>query len=359
MSHQNIPVPLNRYYGIHGFVTLFVCIFGSIANSLNIAVLTRRDMRSPTNAILTGLAIADLLVMIDYIPIAINEYLYLQFDGTRESQRSYAWAIMQYFHAFFSQTAHTISIFLTVTLAVWRYIAIAHPQKNRAWCNMRNTIGAITSSYVICPLLCSMVFLMIRIMPMQEMHNSKGVRISDNETLPEGTRNVTVYLVVFTDLVAQHKWVWTMNMFIFGAIIKIIPCIALTVLSLRLIGALLEAKRRRKQLMMGTSNGMRPIISKEIKNGQEKKAKSRFLDKERQTDRTTRMLLAVLLLFLITEFPQGILGLLSVSSERFYLRCYLRLGEFGCPCLTFIAVKVIEGNYLPNPNCYIFHSQPR
>uniref|UniRef100_A0A6M2DY16 Putative product n=1 Tax=Xenopsylla cheopis TaxID=163159 RepID=A0A6M2DY16_XENCH len=40
------------------------------------------------------------------------------------------------------------------------------------------------------------------------------------------------------------------------------------------------------------------------------------------------MLLAVLLLFLITEFPQGILGLLSaVLGNTFFTECYLKLGE--------------------------------
>jgi hypothetical protein len=52
------------------------------------------------------------------------------------------------------------------------------------------------------------------------------------------------------------------------------------------------------------------------------------LEKERQTDRTTRMLLAVLLLFLLTEFPQGILGLLSVwFGDNFFKNCYQKLGE--------------------------------
>lgn len=54
------------YYQVHGYASLLVCLFGSIANSLNIAVLTRREMSSPTNAILTGLAVADLLVMLEY-----------------------------------------------------------------------------------------------------------------------------------------------------------------------------------------------------------------------------------------------------------------------------------------------------
>ncbi|GLG93091.1 Uncharacterized protein GBIM_00583 [Gryllus bimaculatus] len=51
-------------------------------------------------------------------------------------------------------------------------------------------------------------------------------------------------------------------------------------------------------------------------------------DKGRQTDRTTRMLLAVLLLFLATELPQGLLGLLSgLHGRTFFEQCYSRLGE--------------------------------
>lgn len=312
-------------------MSLFVCIFGSIANSLNIAVLTRRDMRSPTNAILTGLAIADLLVMIDYIPYNVNEYLFTQFKYSREEQRSYAWAVIIYFHAFFSQTGHTISIFLTVTLAVWRYIAIAHPQRNRAWCNMRNTLVAIASSYLLCPLLCMVTFFVFKITPRVELLNDEGNKFLPNASAEslEGARNVTLYMLGYSDYKMNHPWIWPMYTWTFSVVIKIIPSIALTVLSLRLVGALLEAKRRRKHLM-GHSNGMRPIISKEVANGNEEKSKqkkSRFLDKERQTDRTTRMLLAVLLLFLITEFPQGILSLISGSSVDFYHKCNLKLGE--------------------------------
>lgn len=312
-----------------------MCIFGSIANGLNIAVLTRRDMRSPTNAILTGLAIADLLVMLDYIPYNINEYLFRQFAYTRQEQRSYVWAVIIYFHAFFSQTGHTISIFLTVTLAVWRYIAIAHPQKNRVWCNMRNTLAAITSSYLICPLLCVLTFFVFKIVPVVELHDASGLKVKENasaETLAEA-KNVTLYILSYSEYIEKHTWVWPTYFWTFSVFIKIIPSIALTILSLRLVGALLEAKRRRKQLM-GNSNGMRPIIGKEVTNGSDEKMisknkkQSRIMDKERQTDRTTRMLLAVLLLFLITEIPQGVLALLSGYSQSFYHNCYLKLGAF-------------------------------
>jgi len=42
-----------------------------------------------------------------------------------------------------------------------------------------------------------------------------------------------------------------------------------------------------------------------------------------QTDRTTRMLVAVLVVFLITEIPQGVVALLSgVLGRQFFTRCY-------------------------------------
>jgi thyrotropin-releasing hormone receptor len=57
-------------------------------------------------------------------------------------------------------------------------------------------------------------------------------------------------------------------------------------------------------------------------------AMSRPIKLQRRTDRTTTLLVAVLLLFLCTEFPQGILGLLSaVRKKCFFKRCYSIFGE--------------------------------
>lgn len=45
-----------------------------------------------------------------------------------------------------------------------------------------------------------------------------------------------------------------------------------------------------------------------------------------RTDRTTRMLLAVLGLFLSTEVPQGLLGLASALAPDFFKSCYSMFG---------------------------------
>lgn len=61
---RNLAVGYRNY---HGYVALMVCLFGTLANMLNIVVLTRKNMvTAPINKILTGLATADMLVMLEY-----------------------------------------------------------------------------------------------------------------------------------------------------------------------------------------------------------------------------------------------------------------------------------------------------
>lgn len=388
---------------MHGYVSLVVCILGTIANTLNIIVLTRREMRSPTNAILTGLAVADLAVMLEYIPYTIHDYI-LTDSLPREEKLSYSWACFIKFHSIFAQVLHTISIWLTVTLAVWRYIAVGYPQKNRVWCGMRTTIITITTAYVVCVLVVSpSLYLITAIAEYVDQLDAQGKVIGSipmtqyvidyrnellqgvkvaalntslpepaaNETLwlnvsalitsttttaapPTATpvvRNVTVYRLYHSDLALHNSSLQNATFLIYSVVIKLIPCIALTILSVRLILALLEAKRRRKMLTSkpaaaatAASNGTK---STNGKAADRPRKNSKTLEKEKQTDRTTRMLLAVLLLFLITEFPQGIMGLLNaLLGEAFYFQCYLRLSKY--PIVVVIVVTLI--NY-----CYMVH----
>lgn len=357
ISH-NLPFSfIFRYHSIHGYLSLSVCILGCIANVANVVVLTRREIRSPTNAILTGLAIADFLVMIDYIPYSWFDYILPNMNYTRKTLFSYstAWFIM--FHSIFAQICHTISIWLTVTLAVWRYIAVAYPHRNRIWCNMRTTLITITSAYIVCPFAAIPLYLAYGIQASNQILDSNGqiykanistsnnisgniasvssssnngvLQLASTSSLPAGYKNITVYKVQYSDIAINNPTLITFNLWMYSILIKLIPCFALTILSLRLIGALLEAKRRRKQLM--NANGMQTLVNGKAVEGQPNRRNTKSLEKEKQTDRTTRMLLAVLLLFLITEFPQGILGLLSaVLGPNFYSQCYLKLGKCFC-----------------------------
>ena len=64
------------YEPVHGYLAVTVCVLGTFFNMMNILVLTHKDMRTnPINLLLTGIAVADMMVMLEYIPFAIHMYL--------------------------------------------------------------------------------------------------------------------------------------------------------------------------------------------------------------------------------------------------------------------------------------------
>lgn len=71
-----------------------------------------------------------------------------------------------------------------------------------------------------------------------------------------------------------------------------------------------------------------------------------------RTDRTTRMLLAIVIVFLLTEIPQGILAiLLGVFSDDFRYKIYMKIGDILdllslCnACTTFIIYCSMSGQF--------------
>lgn len=242
-------------------------------------------MISATNAILTALAITDLLVMAEYIPYTLHQYILT--GRSFQNRFSWGWAVFVLFHAQFGQVFHTISISLTVTLAVWRYIAVGYPQNNVLWCSTeRSKLG----------ILACFAFSLFFNIPNYINLSIQGKTMN----------NYTIYLVQFAEI--DNQALNTVNFIIYSVVLKLLPCVALTGLSFALIKALLKAAARRAALTKRSQNG--------------KKAEA-----EKQADRVTKMLLAILILFLISEVPQGILGLLYILPNAGFANCYERLGE--------------------------------
>ncbi|KAG5893416.1 hypothetical protein JTB14_024329 [Gonioctena quinquepunctata] len=305
------------YREVHGPLSVLVCIFGSIANISNICVLTTKEMRWPTNFILTGLAVADLLVMLEYIPFSFHRYLNLPQRNYVE-HFSYDWAVFMMFHALFSQMFHFISCCLTVILAIWRYLAITNPHNSKYWCDTRKTIGVIILTYLACPLICLPLFMALHIEPYNQSCDIND-KIIDNETGTVFMNSSDVfYKVIYVTTYISDTYL-ICSFWIYAVVIKLGPCVLLTHLSRKLVVVLLETKKRKNKLL---NNGV-PLVdlkdSKPMMNARKK---------DRQADRTSGMLMAVLLLFLLTEFPQAILGFLGASiGSQFQKQCYDPLGE--------------------------------
>ncbi|CAH2086389.1 unnamed protein product [Euphydryas editha] len=301
------------YVKVHGYIALIICLLGSVANSVNIAVLSRKEMASSTNSILTALAVADLLVMIDYIPLALHIYT----DIAEELNRnSYAWAVYVYFHSIFSQTFHTISIWLTITLAVWRFVAIKFPQKNKMLCNKRNTNIAIAIAYIVCPIVCLPIYFAMNIQELPKRKDfTENVTMNETDVLNVSALSEPMYAISMTN----NQNLLTAIFWIYSVFLKLIPCVVLSILSVCLILKMKSSDRRRQKLLKKSTVA--------INEGEKARLNEDGGKRGGRTDRTTRMLVALLGLFLATELPQALFGLLTAIAPHLFKMCYYAFGQ--------------------------------
>lgn len=299
-----------RYANIHGYVSATVCLFGFMANLANIVCLTRRNMVSSTNLILTWLAVADMLTMTSYFPFALHFYILRDTDIPRLSTRSYGWIIVLLFHANFTIVTHTIAIGLTIALAIFRYIYICYPVKGLQLCNLKRSKQTIIVVHICTVIVCIPNFI-LNVIEEREItqfyENRTGISgdSSFNHSPPIQVKEMT-YTIGISQWTFAHV-VHNINYWVQAILIKLIPCVTLTILTIMLIIVMHRAYKKRLKL-----------------KSQGRKDES---DRHGEHNRTTGMLLAVVMLFLLTELPQGILTLLSSVIDTFFMCVYMPLGD--------------------------------
>lgn len=129
-------VPIEFTMVILGYIMPFLLILTIFANTIVVIVLSRRHMITPTNIILLAMAISDMLTLI--FPSPWYFYMYTLGNHTRllfPTTACYMFHCMiEVVPAFF----HTASIWLTLLLAIQRYICVCHPSTARTWCTGNN-----------------------------------------------------------------------------------------------------------------------------------------------------------------------------------------------------------------------------
>lgn len=107
----------NFYHPIHAYLSIFLCVLGTIANFCNIVVLTRRTMRTPVNMILTAMASCDTVVLFSNL-IYTTHYSFVAFKFCHPKHWSYSWALFLIAHAHLSLVAHSSSVWLSGKLFI-------------------------------------------------------------------------------------------------------------------------------------------------------------------------------------------------------------------------------------------------
>ena len=240
-------------------------------------------MRSPTNAILVAMALTDMLTGVFPVPVFIYFYATERFH----EWVPYDWCLMlDFFMEYIPTIFHTASIWLTMALAIQRYIYVCHSFKARTLCTIQNVRTGTIAIYI--------VAILSQITRFFESYPVETIRISSlnpNVTVsacvmeyrPWFNRNMNLYFNIYY---------WFRVIFI-----HLIPCVSLVVMNALLIYAMRVAQQRRMQLLR-----------------QNKKSESRKL---KESNCTTLMLVAVVGLFLLVEFPLGLLMVFLIMGKTF------------------------------------------
>ncbi|CAB3397951.1 unnamed protein product [Caenorhabditis bovis] len=342
----------NFYHPIHAYLSIILCVLGTIANFCNIVILTRRTMRTPVNMILTAMASCDTVVLFSNL-IYTTHYSFVAFKYCAPKHWSYSWALFLIAHAHLSLVAHSSSVWLSVMLALIRYMTL------RSRGNMGGMQVSLKHSYYAVAITVSFV----AILNAPNFLNYKIHESPLNETCTDLSPihyNAHAYLPGISDVAkARHCLVFRLSYWISGLVFKMLPCALLSLFVWLLLRILREVRENRQRLLKSSSrpcannnstrNGQRLSIS----GANEKLGRNGSLKtRGEKVDRTTHMLLAIVAVMLMTELPQGIMAVLSgMLSEEFRIYVYNNLGDILdlfslCgSCCSFIIYCSMSGQF--------------
>ncbi|XP_076437971.1 thyrotropin-releasing hormone receptor-like [Babylonia areolata] len=134
------------------YVVQKVCVpvvvgLGLLGNSLNMVVLTRRSMNTSTSCYLAALAAFDMVYLLCSLTLSFKHYSYLHRNALYVHWFPYGRVL--------SDMAANVSVLLTVTFTVERYIGVCHPIKGRLLCTpqrARVVIALVVLVAVVCTL---------------------------------------------------------------------------------------------------------------------------------------------------------------------------------------------------------------
>ena len=244
---------------IYGYLWPIIVLITACCNVLVIAAFLRKRMRSATNMILVSIAVSDSLTGLVTLPATIHVFSMYNFALTKE------WCeATMLTRLFVSRAFHTASVWQTLLLGVHRYAQLRDPVKAQRWVNMRKTAIGIALIYVI-----SFVLHIYHVFDIKTDH---------------GMCN----WVLEVPCVRTCIYIWCA--LLFG---HLIPCFVLLCLTIGMVKRVRVFDTR--------------CHSEATLQSRKKSEQSRIL---------TMTVVAIVVIFLVPEFPYGIFYLITVSLRH-------------------------------------------
>ncbi|XP_069142683.1 sex peptide receptor-like [Argopecten irradians] len=300
---------------LYGYLTPALCVLVILLNTLLVAILSGRKIRSPTNMIICCIAVLDTMTILLPLPW----YLFFFTSGGHQEYVPFSWCLVyKYMALIIPAICHNSSLWLTVALAIHRYVGICHPR-----------ISKFTSSYkavVICLFVILVVTTVIQTSILL-LEDVEPVRVVGKELfVASGLKYVNACSVVIKAdrenyLKSLKAYLWTRMV-----VVELLPTTMLLIFNILLLKKSCESYRYRRTLI----------------SGNEAMAKSDF----RECMRTTIMLLTLCSFCVIVEIPIATILLLLFIQANSGTRLFTSRGsKVSYTLVNFVLFLSFPGNF--------------
>ncbi|XP_074653420.1 FMRFamide receptor-like [Tubulanus polymorphus] len=228
-STANVSDPYEKFYLDAQFATGMViipicCLTGILGNILTLIILNKKSMRTSTNAYLSALLVADTIKLLNdtlYFVTILASYID---PPTGDLLYGY---LYPYAHFIFSLST-CISSWMTVAVALERFLLVCFPTQSRGWCTLQRA-----------QFISSAVFVIMIAIALPSALRYRTVENYDNATETTSLTVVTTALWKNEKFVTAYTWVQSL-------LRSIIPLCILIFLNYRIICALNKSRANKK-----------------------------------------------------------------------------------------------------------------
>lgn len=293
--------PLAYSQVICGYIWPLMASLTLFTNLMIVFVLTQRDMRTPTNVVLTAIAIADIIPIV--VPVPWFVYLFAMGNEQQVLYPPLACYMYQHSTRSVSEVFYFLSTWLNLLLAVQDYLTAAWPKLAKKYCQIKVVVVEIV-------LLTLLAFLLN--LPQALKLIFKPVKFYYKGQLTWGCRALQAKW--FKDLVGEYVALYDD---IFTAIIVIFvdggPAVALITLTALLI------RQLHKQRIQGH------LLMEQARTASKRR---RERHRQQEYEASARVMIFVLLAFLAVKIPFATTYTLMIVQSRFEIHFVENLVDF-------------------------------
>lgn len=222
LSEPNMVDPdYTEFYSTAQFITglicyPFLCVIGLTGNTLTLVVLSQRNMLTSTNVFLSALAVSDTIKLLNDLLYFLVLILLRTHPMAGNRMMGYMYPVSHYIF----NEAVCVTAWLTVSVAVERYIAVCHATRAKVMCTIDRA-----------RLVSVLVFTSMSLLAVPSALKYKRITVYDAET------NSLKFNIVLSDLAKNERfntaYKWIQNM-----LRAVVPLVTLLFLNVRIIIAL-------------------------------------------------------------------------------------------------------------------------